>query len=73
MWAIAGSFLAAAFIRAPAGVEAACGVVTVVGALGIAQRAMPDWKGTQRGRIQVVMLATVQSVVIIALAIAFGR
>ncbi len=73
LWAVAGSFVAGAFLAASVFVEAACGAVAVLGALAIARWAMPPWEGTRRTLVQVVILAAVQSMVIIALVVAFGR
>lgn len=73
MWAIAGAFVAAAFIRAPAVVEAACAAIPVAATLAITPWALPRWKGTQRGLMQVAIFSAVQTVVIIALVVAFGR
>ena len=73
MWAIAGAFVAAAFIQAPAAVEVTCGLVALGVAVGIGWRAMPRWKGTERGLIGVVVLAAVQSIVVVGLALALGR
>lgn len=73
LWAVAGAFAFAAFVKAPGRVETLCGIAGIALVIGITPFALPPWRGSPEGKRIVIVAAALQSGVVIAAALVFGR